>query len=159
MHWSANLSSGSAVIDHAHRRCIAALEQLEAAPHHQYLPQMHGLIETFHRCFNEEEQLMEAIGFPELDQHRLQHGRLMSALHEAASKANSDHCASARDLVRLLPQWLLFHWVHMDTTLAVTTTSFGPAARSTARPSFTPDSSHMAAGREVRSQAPRSTQR
>jgi len=70
MHWSSSLSSGSAVIDHAHRRCIGALEKVERAPHHQFLLQLQALIETFRRCFDEEERLMEAIGFPDLNQHR-----------------------------------------------------------------------------------------
>lgn len=151
MHWSSSPSSASAVIDHAHRRCIGALEKVEAAPGHQFLLHLQGLIETFHRCFDEEERLMETIGFPELDQHRAQHGCVLSALHEAVSKAHGDHCSSARDVVRLLPQWLLFHWIHMDTALAATSSSIGLGATAATQPSLTPAGrAHIAAGREHR---------
>lgn len=119
MQWSSSLSSGSAAFDLARRRCIAALARLEAATDRQYHAHLLALTGTLRAAFDEEEHLMENMGFPELVAHRAQHKRVLGALQDVESHTVRSNFSAARELAALLPHWFLFHWVHMDTTLIV----------------------------------------
>jgi hemerythrin len=123
MQWSPELSIGSAPLDAAHRRCITALAQLGTAPDHQYQLRLRALCDTLQAGFDEEEQMMANIGFPERATHCAQHSRVLSALQEVASLAGARDWSGARALVALLPHWFVFHWVRMDTTLVMAAAS------------------------------------
>lgn len=119
MQWSSSLSCGNIPFERARHRCITALARRETAPYDQYHGNFQVLIDTLRAGFAEEERLMENIGFPELVAHRKQHQRVVSALREVASRARRGDFPAASELVALLPNWFLFHWVHMDTTVVV----------------------------------------
>lgn len=119
MEWSSSLASGSISFDLARRRCLAAQARLETAPDHQYLVQLRALLVTLQTGFDEEQTMMESMGFPELTAHCAQHQRVLTALQEVASLAARCDFFAARALIALLPHWFLFHWVSMDTTLVM----------------------------------------
>jgi hemerythrin len=133
--WSSSLSIGNATFDLAHRRCITALGRLETAPDRQYHCHLQALGDTLRVAFDDEERLMENMGFPELLAHRTQHKRVLAALREVESHTICSNFSAARELVALLPHWFLFHWVHMDTTLVVAA-DLAASAQGPAPPSY-----------------------
>ena len=68
---------------------------------------------------------MEEIDFPGIQNHCEQHAKVLNALHRVVREASQGNCMAARKMIRLIPQWFLFHLLTMDTALAVAIDSVG----------------------------------
>ncbi|MFW5882601.1 MAG: bacteriohemerythrin [Planctomycetota bacterium] len=66
--------------------------------------------------FRTEEALMERIGYPRLDQQRVDHARIMAVL-ERCFDDNADQTAFMRDMKRLLCEWVDSHLLEEDMLL------------------------------------------
>ena len=119
--WKADMALGVPALDEAHEALfdeLARLEQLARLADPQFRTGFRDLIAAVERDFREEEDLMEAIGFPSLATHREQHARVLSGLHHAWAAVDQGDVEQGRLALTLLPQWLLFHQATMDLALA-----------------------------------------
>jgi hemerythrin-like metal-binding protein len=74
-------------------------------------------VAAIERDFREEELLMERVGLDSFQSHLEQHARVLSALHHATSQVQKGDFGPGREVVALLPQWLLSHIPAMDKAL------------------------------------------
>lgn len=118
--WSDDLSVGIPRLDDHHRRLIDLLNRLDAAVAVEHAPLITGqvlgeLVRYVYYHFGEEERLMEAAGYDDLDAHRQSH-RIM------AEHVRSLECAFDRDpgsvaaaqLHAFLADWLIHHIKNED---------------------------------------------
>lgn len=116
--WKADMALGVPAIDEAHEALFDELARLARLADQQFSTGFRDLIAAVERDFREEEDLMEAIGFPSLANHREQHARVLSGLHHAWAAVDEGDVEQGRHALTLLPQWLLFHQATMDLALA-----------------------------------------
>lgn len=111
--WSPGIAMGLGAIDDAHQALREALWRVMRAPDREFAAELAVLVEAIEHDFREEEDLMEAIGFPALKSHREQHARMLGALHSVAL----GDCAQQREVVERMAQWFEFHMATMDAAL------------------------------------------
>lgn len=116
--WKADMALGVPAIDEAHEALFDELARLARLADQQFSTGFRDLIAAVERDFREEEEMMEAIGFPSLANHREQHARVLSGLHHAWAAVDEGDVEQGRHALTLLPQWLLFHQATMDLALA-----------------------------------------
>lgn len=116
--WKQDMALGVPAIDEAHEALFDELARLAQLADPQFSVGFRELIAAVERDFREEEDLMEAIGFPSLANHREQHARVLSGLHHAWAAVDEGDVEQGRHALTLLPQWLLFHQATMDLALA-----------------------------------------
>ena len=116
--WKQDMALGVPAIDEAHEALFDELARLAQLADPQFSVGFRELIAAVERDFREEEDLMEAIGFPSLANHREQHARVLSGLHHAWTAVDEGDVEQGRHALTLLPQWLLFHQATMDLALA-----------------------------------------
>ena len=116
--WKADMALGVPAIYEAHEALFDELARLARLADQQFSTGFRDLIAAVERDFREEEELMEAIGFPSLANHREQHARVLSGLHHAWAAVDEGDVEQGRHALTLLPQWLLFHQATMDLALA-----------------------------------------
>lgn len=117
--WSSEMALGVPAMDNAHRAFVAELNRLASAPDDRFAAGFHALIASMERDFREEEELMEAIGFPGVQAHSEQHARVLGGMHHAASRVMEGDLATGRGAVEFLQQWFRLHLSTMDLALAV----------------------------------------
>jgi len=116
--WSQDMSLGVGGMDVAHKEFLDDLTELLTVPDDQFAPAFMQMIDTAEKGFRAEEELMEAIDFPGLHEHREQHARVLGALHHVAPHVMGGDIELGREAADLLPQWFLHHLSTMDTALA-----------------------------------------
>lgn len=116
--WSPEMSLGIPKMDAAHKSFLQNLHQMEAMSDDQFGDAFLTLISKIEIGFHEEEQTMEEIDYPGIQNHLEQHARVLSALHHIAPRVMEGEIALGRDAVALLPQWFAIHLSTMDAALA-----------------------------------------
>ena len=116
--WKQDMALGNPALDAAHEALFDELARLDKLGDQHFSAAFRELIAAVERDFREEEDLMEAIGFHSLANHREQHARVLSGLHHAWAAVDEGDLAQGRHALALLPQWLLFHQATMDLALA-----------------------------------------
>lgn len=106
-------------IDALHEALYARIARCMHADDHSFPAEYDKLVADLESDFECEEAWMEEIEFSALQPHLEQHARILSALHHAQSHALEGRLYQAREALRLLPEWLDFHILTMDTSLAV----------------------------------------
>lgn len=113
--WSRDLTVGNNAIDEEHKKLITYLNDLYVACHAGQGPivlrqtlcslQSYTLVH-----FTHEEEVMAKMGYPQLAEHRAQHGELMDKLDELIEEfdCDADHELSNKTLM-FLSGWLLQH--------------------------------------------------
>jgi hemerythrin len=117
--WSPQLSVGIPSMDAGHRAFIDEMGRLADLPNEEFGASLRALIAAMENDFREEEELMEKIDFSALQIHREQHARVLGALHRVVPGVFRGEYQAARNAIKLLPQWFLFHLSTMDAALAV----------------------------------------
>lgn len=116
--WSKDMSLGVDEMDIAHREFFENLSELLTTPDEKFAPAFMRMIDKVEKDFHVEDDLMEEIDYPGLQEHREQHARVLGALHHVAPHVMNGDIALGREAAELLPQWFLFHLSTMDTALA-----------------------------------------
>jgi diguanylate cyclase (GGDEF)-like protein/hemerythrin-like metal-binding protein len=98
--WQADWSSGNGVIDGQHKKlldlCNVLLgRSLSHAPEAEIRRLLDGLNELCVRHFADEEEILEDIGYPELEEHKGLHRKLLSQANEIRARADSGEGATA----------------------------------------------------------------
>ncbi|CAL62475.1 Conserved hypothetical protein, putative hemerythrin binding domain [Herminiimonas arsenicoxydans] len=109
-----NLSLGIIEMDKAHKVLMREIMSLMQVPNFEFVRRLPHLVELLEMDFRIEEQLMESMDYPELRAHREQHAGLLGAMHQALAKAMNGDYQLPRQVLNMLPQWLLWHLVKMD---------------------------------------------
>jgi hemerythrin len=101
-------------MDQQHKILIGILNKLyDAMMNHRanevVEPLVGQLVEYTRTHFADEEALMAAAGFPELNQHREQHRRLIERVQEQVALAAANNLFQPVQLLHFLKDWLTVH--------------------------------------------------
>ena len=119
--WDDSMSVGVEVLDQDHRHLIALLNAyLEAVENDEGLMVtdsiLNGLVDYTMYHFAREERIMEACGYPRLDEHKIVHKKMAQQVLDQRDSfllfGGSD--ASVQTLVDFLMNWLKDHILKVD---------------------------------------------
>lgn len=120
VNWSDIYSVGDQTLDGHHQRLFDILNQLhdELLGHHREEAVAHtikALLDYSHYHFSEEERVMKAIGFPEYEEHKAVHEKIIHKLQEyERDKATGDRKSAGELYSFLVGDWLWKHILEMD---------------------------------------------
>lgn len=130
--WSDELSVGNRLIDRDHLELLALVNELHAASEQGCSDEI--IVNTLQTLFNytqehfqREELLMEHIHYPELEEHRAQHQKLIAQvvlLQDAMMRGRGEVASSTAELLRY---WLIHHIKRTDKKLALAIAEAGLA--------------------------------
>jgi hemerythrin len=120
--WTEELAIGYEPIDEDHRAIFATADRLQAdmaeEPEHSIVGQvLVELIEHTGGHFLREEVLMRAVGFPEYEQHRLQHQLMMQAVNSLHRRFMDGRRNISADVAEFLQKALVPHILKADAQL------------------------------------------
>ena len=119
LEWIPEMALGIPEIDASHQRFLAKFNAIAAAPDLEFALRFFAMTEEIESGFRQEEALMESADFYDITLHRQQHARLLRALHRAAPDVLNGDFNAARQTLRTLPKWFLFHLASMDKKISV----------------------------------------
>jgi hemerythrin len=130
--WDDELSVGNQMIDRDHLELLTLVNELHAASEQgrgdQIIVQTLQTLFTYtQEHFQREEFLMEHIDYPELEEHRAQHQKLIAQvvlLQDAMMRGRGEVASSTAELLRY---WLIHHIKRTDKKLAVAIAEAGLA--------------------------------
>jgi len=114
-----DLALGIPVLDQSHRIVFDMLDAMESLPRPAFDAACRELATEFMEPLREENRLMERIGYPAAQAHRAAHGNLLEKVARALRLLRDNEEATAREVIRTLPDWLEAHINTMDLALAV----------------------------------------
>jgi len=114
-----DLALGIPVLDQSHRIVLDMLEAMENLPRPAFDKACRELATEFMEHLREENSLMERIDYPAAQVHRAAHGNLLERISRVLRLLRDGEEATARDIVRSLPDWLEAHINTMDLALAI----------------------------------------
>lgn len=112
--WSKKISMSIAELDKAHQVLIRKLIDIMTAPEHEFSARFLRIVNLLEEDFREEEDLMEMIAYPDLRIHREDHANLLATLHHVVPLVMTGDYSLPRQVLNVLPQWLLEHLVKRD---------------------------------------------
>lgn len=112
--WADDLVIDGGAIDEDHKKLVALVNRLHDATSEgrgmEVVDQLlQELIEDTTEHLRREEAQMVAVGFPDLERHKLGHQRFMTELHALQSRLQGGSMAVAAQLSALLRDWLSLH--------------------------------------------------
>jgi hemerythrin-like metal-binding protein len=117
--WSERFSVGVAELDAQHRRLIAIINRLLESAELKLESEI--LSDTFNELtqyalehFRLEEQMMRAVGYPDLEAHQNAHESFLVRVAELGMETWSGHTEVPAALVTLLTDWLQDHLLKVD---------------------------------------------
>lgn len=116
--WTTDMSFGMPELDASHQDILNGLAQLRDATGADFSAGYAHLLEKIESDFRSEEDLMETLEFPGLKNHREQHARILSILHQAALQVMEGDVLFGQKIIRLLPEWFIQHMATLDIALA-----------------------------------------
>ena len=120
LEWSARLQLDVPDMDNAHRRLIDLMSKLARlsdakAPRAEVLGTFTALADATKQHFADEETYMASIGYPELAQHKLIHGRLLEQLDHHFGRFKASTASTIEQPVfDFLKVWLQAHIAGID---------------------------------------------
>lgn len=118
--WNEGYSVGDAVLDSDHRILISVMGQLHEAVDTGQSRDVVGsvlnvLADYAEHHFRREEDMLAAAGFPELDDHRAQHGRMMATMRAMRERYQAgDSGILGEEVLALINKWLTDHIMVSD---------------------------------------------
>lgn len=112
--WSQVLSVGVPLFDEQHQRLVRMLNDLHTAMMDgrgkEILGQtLDGLVDYTSTHFTDEERLMAQHGYPELEQHREEHRKLVAQVLELREQHRAGRAALTIEVMAFLKDWLVQH--------------------------------------------------
>lgn len=113
--WTSDLETGLAEIDEQHRSLFALANELQAAIASEDAPDeavadcVWGLTDYVVQHFADEEEMMEAAGYPELPVHRSLHQQLTGETMRITARFMNEEPLTAVELGPLVARWLREH--------------------------------------------------
>jgi len=117
--WNEQYSVGVTELDDQHRKMIDALNHLQEGLLTKQPPSVIGpllarLGDLTGRHFSQEERLMAAAGYPDLQPHRTEHGVLLQQIERFKRLNQSGDIALSGDVLDFLKDWLANHILQVD---------------------------------------------
>lgn len=119
LQWSALLETGVPEMDQSHRALLQAIHATIDADDASLCQRIGELLAALRADFEQEEQMMERLHYPDAHEHRAAHRRVLGALEHALPVVHGGDAEGARALLERLPRWFLGHLSAMDLPLAV----------------------------------------
>lgn len=113
--WTPDMALGIPLMDDAHRILVEQIHALQQADGADFGSGLALLIDSLEADFRAEEQIMEAIAYPAIRDHREQHARVLATLHGL----DTDDMGAARRAVSLILPWFHLHLSTADTALGI----------------------------------------
>lgn len=114
-----DLALGIPVLDQSHRIVFDMLEAMKGLPRPAFDTACRELATEFLEHLREENSLMERIGYAAAPVHRAAHGNLLEKAARVLRLLRDNEEATAREIIRTLPDWIEAHINTMDLALAV----------------------------------------
>jgi len=114
-----DLALGIPELDQSHRIVFDMLEAMENMPRPAFDKACQELAAEFIEHLREENSLMERIAYPAAQVHRAAHGNLLERISRVLRLLRDGEEATAREIVKSLPDWIEAHINTMDLALAV----------------------------------------
>lgn len=120
MKWTDEMSVGDEVIDEEHRVLVDLLNRLRAAAEdYGDAATVGGVLARLYQYsrahFEHEERILEASGYPDLEEHRQEHEKLKVKLAKILdSDSPSPSGSLLDDLVAFVESWFHDHFLTMD---------------------------------------------
>ena len=119
LQWTSNLSVGNATLDSHHKILVDLINAVSEAKGTSGQARVNlaltELLDYTRYHFTEEERVMEAAGYPELDQHRQSHAEMVRQVADLRNRHLAGTAVlSAEHLLDYLSQWLMGHIVAKD---------------------------------------------
>lgn len=117
--WSDELSVGIQEIDEQHKVLVNLFNELHDAIWHKkgndaVAHTLKALADYTRTHFMVEESLMRILGYPEYEEHKGDHEKLINQLHELEEKVSAGHHAISFELLHFLRNWLTHHIMEGD---------------------------------------------
>lgn len=117
LEWKPSYSVGVTALDEHHKYLIKLIQDLDFDIRKQRGKGVNGiliaLIKYTEYHFAEEEKLMEANNYPDLDKHKGYHKEFINKLNEKSDSFASD-LSLALDMIKFLHDWLINHILIQD---------------------------------------------
>lgn len=119
LQWTPNLSVGNKTLDGHHETMIDminfAFEAVGKSDSDEVGSTLDKLLDYTRYHFSEEEKVMEAAGFPDLEEHRKIHAELTRQVTDMQQRFIADSAAvPALEIFTFLSQWLIRHIMAKD---------------------------------------------
>jgi hemerythrin-like metal-binding protein len=114
-----DLALGIPELDQSHRIVFDMLDAMHDLPRPAFDRACQELAKEFIEHLREENSLMERIAYPAAQVHRAAHGNLLERIARVLRLLRDGEEATARDIVRTLPDWIEAHINTMDLALAL----------------------------------------
>jgi hemerythrin len=118
LRWSSDHELGIVAMDDTHREFAALLNALDGVPPACAAERLDALIRHTEIHFAQEDEWMEASGFPPLHCHRGEHERVLDVLREVHRRVLGGDASIMQSLLNELPLWFAHHAATMDAALA-----------------------------------------
>jgi hemerythrin len=114
INWGAHYSVGIPVMDAQHKRMAELINKFQAdvrdgAETKRLGLLMEALAALSLEHFESEEQLMEGIGYPSLEKHRVEHKVLLERLGEFSKRLEAEQKISSSESLLFFRAWILDH--------------------------------------------------
>ncbi len=119
MKWQSSFSTGIKKIDEEHKILVEMLNKLESSMYSDKKDKvlalvLRNLVDYVKFHFKSEEEVMEKIGFPELQRHRKLHKNLVHEVATILLDLKHGRAWSVPELVGFLQHWLMDHILGED---------------------------------------------
>ncbi len=123
MNWDEEVTFDVSWLDEEHRALVDLLNEIHAnvqAGEKNF--RLHYLLDRLISCteshFAEEERQMLRIGYPNHENHRLQHKVLLNEIRSLQTAYREDYISLSLDALTQIKSWLTNHVANMDSDLA-----------------------------------------
>ena len=117
--WSESMSIGIEAIDNDHKKLLSLINQLQTAIQHSIDDDLihkilDELISYTNYHFEREELLMRLNHYPDYENHKKQHEKMIKKISECVEKYQSDPSNTIEDTLSFLKNWLIQHIMGSD---------------------------------------------
>jgi len=114
LHWCEKLSVGVPEMDHQHCQLVEMLNELDDAVRHgcgleKQTPLLKRLIKHTVSHFQDEETYMQSIGFPEWEEHKREHERLIAEVEQRYCRLMEGKGGTQEEMLAYLLAWTADH--------------------------------------------------
>jgi len=119
--WRDSLSVGNDYIDEDHKHLIVLINQYEIAVQQRNLPILEnafeGLVEYAHSHFEREQNLMDAVHYPNRRGHAELHTKLIDTMDDYHKGLKKEKSVDIKKVSKFLHDWIIDHVVNEDMKL------------------------------------------
>ncbi|MCK4710348.1 MAG: hemerythrin family protein [Gammaproteobacteria bacterium] len=117
--WNAAMDTGIEPVDNDHKKLLSLINQLQTATQYHIDDQIIGkimdeLLSYTQYHFEREELLMRTNNYPDYENHKRQHEKMIKMVRENIDRYHSDPLNTADETLSFLKNWLINHIMGSD---------------------------------------------